>query len=360
MTMDVSLVIGGLKGILENLCDNYSDSIIGQAASTSRDYLKNRNVDSKIKEVASCLTGLKCRDDTLFLSDLQAAFSKDNLQKILKEIRKDDQCINYLYPDLLKIADIEIIFYRFIEYWEIGRSRFDDNEHRDFYYDEFYDRYQALERVIGSFSFEIDQMNSDLVVSLLKMFDEMSEYGINTLESRALLFSKERIEAELGENIIDQFYSDDKNKIADATNAAEHIILKWPELDTAKELLIEQIRLIRYGKQPGLQMFYISIHNLAYMGVLDLSDEILMPLDKALLECAEHTAYEKIKECTEKEIKSTINLRSACARTAFQIDKCISEKPDAPVLKGIEKWKEICIGRLSNNEFVEVKRQWLL
>ena len=26
----------------------------------------------------------------------------------------------------------------------------------------------------------------------------------------------------------------------------------------------------------------------------------------------------------------------------------------------IEKWKEICIGRLSNNEFVEVKRQWLL
>ena len=35
MTMDVSLVIGGLKGILENLCDNYSDSIIEQAASTS-------------------------------------------------------------------------------------------------------------------------------------------------------------------------------------------------------------------------------------------------------------------------------------------------------------------------------------
>ena len=50
MTMDVSLVIGGLKGILKNLCDNYSDSIIGQAASTSRDYLKNRNVDSKINE----------------------------------------------------------------------------------------------------------------------------------------------------------------------------------------------------------------------------------------------------------------------------------------------------------------------
>ena len=90
MTMDVSLVIGGLKGILKNLCDNYSDSIIGQAASTSRDYLKNRNVDSKINEAASCLTGLKCRDNTLFLNDLQAAFSKDNLQKILKEIRKDD------------------------------------------------------------------------------------------------------------------------------------------------------------------------------------------------------------------------------------------------------------------------------
>ena len=48
MTMDVSLVIGGLNGILEYLCDNYSDSIIGQVASTSRDYLKNRNVDSKI------------------------------------------------------------------------------------------------------------------------------------------------------------------------------------------------------------------------------------------------------------------------------------------------------------------------
>lgn len=269
------------------------------------------------------------------------------------------QCMNYLCPDLLEIADIESIFKRFIEYWKTGKSEFDDNEHRDFYYDEFHDRYQALERVIGSFSLEIDQMDSDLVVSLLKMLDEMGEYGINTLEARALLFSKERIESELVKNIIDQFYSDDKNKIADATNAAEYIILKWPELDTAKELLTEQIRLIRYGKQPGLQMFYISIHNLAYLGVLDLSDEILIPLDKALFECAEHTSYEKIMECTEKEIKSTINLRSACARTAFQIDKRISEKPDAPVLKGVEKWKEICTGRLSNNEFVEVKRLWL-
>lgn len=143
-------------------------------------------------------------------------------------------------------------------------------------------------------------------------------------------------------------------------NAAEYIILKWLELDTAKELLIEQIRLIRYGKQLILQMFYVSIYNLSYMGLLDLLDEILMSLDKALLECAEHTAYEKIKECTETEIKSTINLRSAYARTAFQIDKCISEKTDAPVLKGVEKLKEICIGRSSNNEFVEVKRQWFL
>ena len=69
MTMDVSRGIGGLKGILENLCDNYSDSIIEQAASTSRDYLKNRNVDSKINEAASCLTGFKCRDKTLFFND---------------------------------------------------------------------------------------------------------------------------------------------------------------------------------------------------------------------------------------------------------------------------------------------------
>lgn len=65
---------------------------------------------------------------------------------------------------------------------------FDNNEHRDFYYDEFYDRYQALERVIGSFSFEIDRMDSDLVVKLLKILDEMSEYGINTLESKELFY----------------------------------------------------------------------------------------------------------------------------------------------------------------------------
>ena len=96
--------------------------------------------------------------------------------------------------------------------------------------------------------------------------------------------------------------------------------------------------------------------------IMGIEDEfgIEIPTDQAESIVTVGDAYEKIKECTEKEIKSTINLRSACARTAFQIDKCISEKPDAPVLKGIEKWKEICIGRLSNNEFVEVKRQWLL
>ena len=46
MTMDVSLVIGGLKGILENLCDIYSDCIFGQVASSASDYQKYRYVDS--------------------------------------------------------------------------------------------------------------------------------------------------------------------------------------------------------------------------------------------------------------------------------------------------------------------------
>lgn len=268
-------------------------------------------------------------------------------------------CLNGLYPNFLSFKDKEIILGYFVDYWTTGKEAFERNENKGFYLEEFLDRYQALEKVIGGFSIDSEQIEESLRMSLKKMLDEMRDYGINTLEAQSVLCKEGDILRKLGQNIINQFYSDEKGVIHDATNAAENIIKRWPESEVSKQLLLEQIRLIRYGRQPGLHYFFVTIHNLAYLDKLHLSDDLIRLLNKALVECAQHTSYDKLKNKTEKEIKEYINLRCACARTAYQLSKHFTESRNFSCVEGVEMWKKICIGSNSKNEFAEVKRAWI-
>ena len=62
-------------------------------------------------------------------------------------------------------------------------------------------------------------------------------------------------------------------------------------------------------------------------------------------------------EKSEKEIKDIIRTRIACAGLSYQIYKYEKRKSidHAPE---VLNWKEICIGKKSSAEFVEVRKVW--
>ncbi len=70
------------------------------------------------------------------------------------------QCLNSLYPEFLSLSDKETLLEYLAECWEYGRNQFEKNVSTEFYNKEFTDRYQTMERVIGSFS--IVQLNQPL------------------------------------------------------------------------------------------------------------------------------------------------------------------------------------------------------
>lgn len=267
------------------------------------------------------------------------------------------QCLNSLYPEFLSLSDKETLLEYLAECWEYGRNQFEKNVSTEFYNKEFTDRYQTMERVIGSFS--IVQLNQPLKQRLETILIEMKSYGINVFSARAAVCIDVNEMTLLVEEIIDAFYSDDKNVIIDATNASEIIIKKWPDSEGAMRLLSEQIRLIRYGRQPGLKYFFITVHNLLYLKKLSLSKETMIMLNKALVECCQYTSYDKMLDKSETYIHDMIRLRQACAHTASVLYKYINKDTDETCKVGIEKWKEICTGYESQHEFEEVKRCWL-
>ena len=266
-------------------------------------------------------------------------------------------CLNSLFPKLLTQKDKEKILEYFIEYWNLGRKEFESNKNKEFYREEFIDRYQSLEKVISSFS--IEELSKELKQHLKNMFQEMKFYGINVLSARAVICNNPCEGDLLIKETIDAFYSDNRKTILDATKASEIIIDKGPDSKEAKQLLSEQIRLIRYGRQPGLMYFLISIYNLAYLEKLNLSKEAMSMLNKALLECSIYTSYSKISDKSESAIKDLIRLRRSCAGTASMLSKLIAIETDEMSRIGIEKWKEICNIDEPPYEFMEVKRAWL-
>ena len=276
------------------------------------------------------------------------------ISRIFDEIK----CLNSLYPELLSKNDKEIIIGRLIELWNSGKATYERYDDKNSYNEEFIDRYRAVVKVIGTFLFKNMRITPGLKDAALQMFLEMNAFGINTLEAESVFCETEIEAGDLTKRIIDCFYCDDNKTIVDATNAAENIIMKWPDSDVSRCLLEEEILLIRFGRQPGLQYYFISIYNLIYCDCLKLSDEMLIALNKALIECANYTAYEKCNNKTEKEIKNNILLRCSCARTAYILYRYIIQKKSEIRLEGIKLWKTIMCDA-TQDEFAEVKRLWI-
>lgn len=271
--------------------------------------------------------------------------------RIFNEIK----CLNSLYPEFLSTEDKTIIFEHFVEYWEAGVKQL-HNHNVEVYREEFSDRYQALVRVISSFN--ITELDLTTKQHLERMFLEMKSYSINTLAARTVICCNLSEGESLIKEIIDSFYSADKDVVFDATEAAQIFIKKYPDSNLAHQVVYEIIRLIRYGRQPGLRYFLIIIYNLAYLRKLDLTEEMMDALNKSLLECNQYTSYDKISELSETAIQDRICLRRSCAATAYMLNSIITGNANKKYRRGIDKWKDICTGAEAQYEFAEVKKAW--
>lgn len=190
------------------------------------------------------------------------------------------------------------------------------------------------------------------------MIDEMREYNIDALELEVLIVSeKELIQTE--KKIISGLRLVDCGKVLSAVYAAEKILYECYDTSSFYRILKEVIVLCLYGKEPGTEYCLNVIRNILYLdkdiklskNILDMLYEILDNIDKK-------TNYEQNLGKQESEIKKIIKIRMACAGLAYQLFK-YEKRKNIPESFAVSNWKDICRGKKSLKEFVEVKKYWL-
>lgn len=272
---------------------------------------------------------------------------------------QDIQNLNRNEVDFWEKEELELLINGLLDCWEILKVQFTEYTHSEFYRDEFLSRAKALLRTIFSFSRkQIQQVDISIITNLRNMIDEMREYDIEALELEVLIVSeKELIQTE--KKIISGLRLVDCGKVLSAVYAAEKILYECYDTPSFYRILKEVIALCLYGKEPGTEYCLNVIRNILYLdkdiklskNILDMLYEILDNIDKK-------TNYAQNLGKQESEIKKIIKIRMACAGLAYQLFK-YEKRKNIPESFAVSNWKDICRGKKSLKEFVEVKKYWL-
>ena len=224
--------------------------------------------------------------------------------------------------------------------------------------EEFISRVKTLIHTISSFSREkVQQMDNVVIEYIIKMIDDIKTYEIDTIELSVLVSSEENL-PQVIKTIIDGLRAVDKERIISAVNASESILYNCYKMSNVKDIFKEMMILCLYRKEPGLRSYLNAIHQLLFLvNDIELTSEDLKRLYEILDNIEEQTSYINNIEKSEKEIKDIIRTRIACAGLSYQIYKYEKRKSidHAPE---VLNWKEICIGKKSSAEFVEVRKVW--
>ena len=268
------------------------------------------------------------------------------------------QYLNKTIPDFWNINEIEILMKGFIDYWESLKKKFSEATHPEVYKEEFISRVKTLIHTISSFSRKkVQQMDNVVIEYIMKMIDDIKTYEIDTIELSVLVSSEENL-PQVTKTIIDGLRAVDKERIISAVNASESILYNCYKMSNVKDIFKEMMILCLYRKEPGLRSYLNAIHQLLFLvNDIELTSEDLKRLYEILDNIEEQTSYINNIEKSEKEIKDIIRTRIACAGLSYQIYKYEKRKSidHAPE---VLNWKEICIGKKSSAEFVEVRKVW--
>ncbi|MDY2629108.1 MAG: hypothetical protein SOW08_12485 [Lachnospiraceae bacterium] len=214
--------------VLQTLCSDFMEAIKGKAYKFGESSAQNAQIDQKITELAEFFTGFEADTTTLFLSDLQAAFSKENIIKILKEIREEESfdLEAALYNKLTELCQVykiiddgDRIIASIIElYFQLTSVGDPDLANRLFFH-RLYKQGNAMmgmlvrldartEQILANqHSYEMQTNNSSSFFSdsesgtIVGSDDDMFTWELNSQQTRGLFASQEKRKKEVSELI---------------------------------------------------------------------------------------------------------------------------------------------------------------
>ena len=85
MLIETSAITAFVTGIVQSMCTDFVEGIIGKAIK----YTKRGKIAKRIENTVEFLVNFEVSQQTRFLTDLQAVFTKDNLKSIARQIQED-------------------------------------------------------------------------------------------------------------------------------------------------------------------------------------------------------------------------------------------------------------------------------
>lgn len=287
--------------------------------------------------------------------DNSTAFTMGD-NKILKEIiicsKENDRQDGIIW----EVNEAKILIDEMINWWNKSKGKLSEKENSNFY--SISDEYRArtktvLDAVIAICRATNGEFSDYTREQLRNMALEMKDKDISCNSLLAVILKDDEIISLLGD-IEESLYSLDKRNIMDAANAVWYLATKKSYISGVDRLVGVLSLLLRLRKQPSLNTFINTIHNILYSnnGVRskEFYDNVCYGLDYLRLE----TDYNK--DTIIPSLREKITIRKNAANLASMVYKHLSINGEE-VPEQIFRWREICGNK---EEFAEVRNQFRL
>lgn len=287
-------------------------------------------------------------------SGMMALFEKEEGCEItMGSIRYLDElraASRQLEKDFWTVEEIEQIYQDAIEYWQILREKMEWKRRDSHRRQEYRARAEAMFRTMAEVYETISGQLSDAMQNQVRrMLEESQELGIGGRDLKVLFLTREQ-KSDFARETADCFYSHEIHAVKDALQGAYTFMEKYPQAPESEYLLKEMLHILRSGKQPGLVLTIILLHNLLYTKNPVFTEDKIREADRLLISLEKKTKYEQNME-SEKQIKEAALIRRVCADLVFEI----SQQEGGEDYPSVTHWKEAC----GENEFTDVRNELL-
>ena len=272
---------------------------------------------------------------------------------ICEEIIRASNHIKWSDEDILKIFD------RLIEWWDADKEYLRYGPTPFFSMtDEFKARFACLVNVLAAViapNFNPNEENNKKE-TLRRLINELRDYGLYALrlESACLQIYPES-RGDVLQRIENGIASDIPELVFDSLQAIL-VMVKKIESEEHKEdfsqILSALGQMVRWRKNPGLRSALHRIAELIKEHPWTFSDE----LERLTLIGLHSIAKDTATNAEGLDISEKLEIREAAAGLAYRLFGYYTRR-DAPIPDVLKEWEAIC---RSDNEFAEIRNQWIL
>ena len=286
--------------------------------------------------------------------DQEISFTRGHIP-ICQEIIRASNYIEWSDEDILTIFD------RLIEWWDADKKYLQINPDAilfDSTADEFKARFVRLIDVLTAVitpNFCLSEENNRKE-TLRRLIGEIRDYGLYVLrlESACLQIYPDSREDVL-KRIENGMASDIHELVVDSLRAVL-VMVENTEPDEDKkdfsQILSAVGQMVRWRKNPGLPSALDLIVELIKEHPWTFSDD----LERLTLIGLHHIAKDTAIDTDGLDISEKLEIREAAAGLAYRLFEFYSKR-DIPIPDVLKEWKDIC---QSDNEFAEIRNQWIL